>query len=185
MDSARISTVVHVPREQVFEFLMDFEGYGRYSEYVERVGVRGDGTVGTEYEITFSWWRLSYTARSKVTDVTPGQRIEWEIVKDIEAHGAWQLEGVGEDDLPAETEAATRVTLDVRFDPGSVGPGMLDLPRFVSLEWVLERATPLIVEQAETVLRRVVSDLEGAPRTPDIEVEIAPESVDGDGDLKI
>lgn len=185
MDSARISTVVHVPPEQVFEFLMDFEGYGRYSEYVERVGVRGDGTVGTEYEITFAWWRLSYTARSKVTDVTPGERIDWEIVKDIDAHGAWQLDPVADEDLPADTEAATKVTLDVQFDPRSVGPGMLDLPRFVSLEWVMEKATPLIVQQAETVLSRVVSDLEGAPRTPEIEVEVAPDSVDSDGALNV
>ncbi|WP_435129555.1 SRPBCC family protein [Halobaculum sp. D14] len=190
MDAVSMSTVVFADREAVFEFLRDFEGYGKYSEHVRDVDVNGDGDVGTEYAITFGWWKLTYTARSRVVDVDPPSSIRWEIVKDVDAHGQWRLEALDldadrdeiDDPVPSDATAATRVSIDVSFDAGSVGSDALDLPLFVSLDWVLERAKPLVAQQAGQVLRRVVADLEGRERTPALHVHETPDSVDVDRD---
>lgn len=184
-----MSTVVHVDRETVYEFLMDFEGYGKYSKYVDRIHVDGDGGVGTEYGIRFSWWKLSYLARSRVVGLDPPSRIDWEIIKDVDANGSWIVEDAAELDpadladqpLPEEGPAS-RVTIDVDFDPDSVGSDAVDLPFFVDVSWLIDKAIPLIVRQARSVLRGVVADLEGSPREPTLTVHETPKSVDVDED---
>jgi hypothetical protein len=51
-----------------------------------------------------------------------------------------------------------------------VSAGIVDLPRFVSLDRVLEKATPLVEREARTVLERLVAELEGEPRPIDLTV---------------
>ena len=167
MDSVEVTTEVYLPPEEVYEFLLGFESYAKYSEYLTGVRQFGDGSPGTEYELDFTWWKLTYTARSEVTDVDRPERIDWRVVKDVDAVGHWDVEQVAED--PPETQ----VTLRVEYRPESADEGMLDLPRFVSLDWVVEKVKPKVQAEAERVVRRIVADLEGEPRdvTLDIETE--------------
>ena len=44
VDRVEVSTVVHLPPEEVYEFIVDFPGYANYSEYLERVRSDGDGS---------------------------------------------------------------------------------------------------------------------------------------------
>jgi uncharacterized membrane protein len=192
-------TVVRAPMEAVFDLLVDVQRYDEFSQYLESVGADGDGGPGTIYRLRFEWWRLSYTAVSRVEAIDRPQRIDWKVIKDIDATGSWQLapaEGtvagdVDTDEVPpgewanesaAETDGSgdgqdtprdadpTRVTISVEYDPGSVTAGIIDLPRFVSLDRVVEKATPLVEREARTVLERLVAELEGEPRPIDLTV---------------
>jgi len=58
----------------------------------------------------------------------------------------------------------------VRFDPSSADSGVLNLPRFVSMDWVLKKTIPLIKDEAERVVERAVADLEGDRRSIDLTV---------------
>jgi hypothetical protein len=58
----------------------------------------------------------------------------------------------------------------------------VDLPFFVDVSWLIDKAIPLIVRQARSVLRGVVADLEGSPREPTLTVHETPKSVDVDED---
>ena len=165
MDSVEVTTVVYLPPEEVYEFLLGFESYAKYSEYLTDVRQYGDGSPGTEYELDFTWWKLTYTARSEVTGVDRPHRIDWRIVKDVDAVGHWAVERV--DDDPDET----RVTFHVEYRPESADESMLDLPRFVSLGWVVEKVKPKVQAEAERVVRRIVADLEGERRDVELEIE--------------
>lgn len=169
MDTVEVSTVVYVPREEIYEFLLDFPGYARYSEYLREVRQRGDGSPGTEYALTFAWWKVTYTARAAVVDVDPPTQIDWELVDDLDARGNWSVEHVPEE-TPDDEETANRVTFEVEFDLGSAGPGLLDLPRFISLGRVVEKAKPLVKEEAERVVERIVADLEGERRPVELDI---------------
>jgi len=79
--------------------------------------------------------------------------------------------------LPTDAETACRVHLEVEFDPDSVGGGMLDLPRFVSLDWVVRKVKPVLVEEAERVVERIVADIEGRRREVDLVVHAVPGGV--------
>jgi len=89
VDRVEVSTVVYLPPEEVYEFLVDFPGYADYSKYLERVKSDGDGSPGTRYALRFSWWKVTYTAHTRVTDADPPNRIDWEVIKDMNAHGHW------------------------------------------------------------------------------------------------
>lgn len=164
MDTVEVSTVVYLPPEEVYEFLLDFPGYARYSEYLTGVRQHGDGDPGTEYELDFAWWKLTYTARSRVIDVEPPNRIDWRIIKDIDAVGHWLVE---------PTEEGTAVTLRVKYHPDSAEDDALSLPRFVSMDWVIEKVKPKVKSEAERVVRRIVRDLEGQNRDVVLEIETA------------
>ena len=155
-------TIIHAPRADVFDAVRDVEGYQRYSEHVSGVARYGDGGPGTEYAVTLSWWRLGYTARFRLTDVDPPERIEWELVKDLDARAAWHLEPVEVDD--PDVEDATRLVVTARYDPDTADHGALSLPRLVPMSAVVARARPFVEREAERVLARVVADLEGEPR---------------------
>jgi len=174
VDTLDVSTVVYLPREEVYEFLLDFPGYAEYSEYLDEIRQYGDGTPGTEYELTFAWWKLSYTARSKVTNTAAPDRIEWELVKDLDASGYWQVEPAS---APDGVETASRVHFVVNFRPGSADSGVIDLPSFVSFDWLVGKVTPKIRAEAERVIRRVVQDLEGESREVALEIHETPSSV--------
>jgi uncharacterized membrane protein len=171
VNRVEVSTVVYLPAEDVYEFLLEFNGYASYSEHLRSVRQFGDGGTGTTYELTFGWWKLKYTARSEVTEVDPPNRIEWRLTKDIDAGGRWLVESKKSDESGERPE--TEVTFVVEYAPGSADDGIVDLPRFVSLGWVVERIKPKIRAEAERVVRRVVADLEGEPRDVTLQIETA------------
>lgn len=170
METVEIQTLVYLPPEEVFEFLLDFPGYARYSKYLRKVDtITGNGGPGTEYALQFQWWRLSYTARSAVTEVSRPNRIDWRVTEDIDARGHWRVESVSDE---VDNEAsATRVTLKVDYQPESVGPEIIEVPRLVSFRWILNRVTDLIVEEGERVVTRIVADLEGERRDVELSVQ--------------
>jgi uncharacterized membrane protein len=167
VDRVEVSTVVHLPPREIYDFLVDFPRYARYSKYLESVDQYGDGTPGTEYDLNFAWWKLSYTARSEVIEANPPEGLSWRLTKDITARGDWTVERI---DPPEGVDDACRVRLTVRFDPDSADSGTIDLPRFVSLSWVVEKVKPKIQTEAERVVERIVADLEGGPRDVDLEI---------------
>jgi len=167
VDEIEARTVVYAPPEELYEFLLDFPGYARYSEYLDRVTQDGDGTPGTRYALRFSWWKLTYTARSEVTATTPPERIDWRIVKDIDAEGYWQVTPV---EPPDGESVATEVLLHIEFDPDSASANAVDLPRLVSFGWVIEKVKPLVRTEATRIVRRVVEDMEGRRRDADVEI---------------
>lgn len=163
MDEVEVSTIVFLPPEAVFEFLVDFPRYANYSKHLEEVRRDGDGGPGTEYALRFAWWKLTYTARSRVTAVDPPRSIDWRLVKDVRARGRWIVEEVPEEARDGD-ETASRVRLRIAFDADSADAGVIDLPLFVSIGWVVERVKPLVLDEAERVVERIVADLEGEPR---------------------
>ncbi len=183
MDSVVVSTVVYVEPREVYEFLVDFEGYAGYSEYLESVRRDGDGAEGTVYEITVGWWRLEHTVRSEVTAVDPPSRIDWRLLGSIGARGSWRIRSLDGDETEASNlEAApadgpaTLVSLVVRYDPDTVDGSGIDLPAFVSLDFLVDRVEPLVREEAERVVERIVADLEGQRR--DVSLHVGTEPVE-------
>jgi len=170
-----VSTVVYLPPEEIYDFLVDFPRYAKYSKYLESVERDGDGTPGTEYDLTFAWWKLSYTARSEVTDLDPPTRIDWRLVKDIDASGCWLVEPEPES-APETEETASRVRIRIEFSPQSADKGAVNLPRFVSLDWVISKVQPKIKAEAERVVERIVADLEGTRRDVTLDVHETPGS---------
>lgn len=157
-----VSTTIHAPQADVYDFLRDVEDYEAYSGYVRGVTRRGDGGAGTEYDIELAWWKLSYTAHVRVTDLDPPERIAWRVTEDLDANGAWHLEPTTVDD--PDVEHATRVTLTARYDPDTADDDALSLPPLVPTSTVVEKARPVVEREAERILARVVADLEDAPR---------------------
>ena len=176
MDSVEVSTVVYVPPEEAYEFLVDFPGYAKYSKHLTGVERHGDGGAGTEYDLHLQWWKLNYTVRSEVVDLDPPDRIDWKIVKDLDAHGSWLVEHAPEE-APEGRETASRVRLVISFDADSASADMLDLPKLVSLGWVVKKVEPLVLEEAERVVARIVEDLEGEGRPVDLTVHDSPDTI--------
>jgi len=176
VDEVEVSTVVYAPPEEMFEFLVDFPNYARYSEYIDRVEQDGEGGSGTRYDLVFSWWKLTYTARSEVTGTDRPSRIDWRIVKDIDAVGYWGIEDAT-DEAPDDVEAASRIVLDIEFDPDSAASDAVDLPRLVSMGWVVEKVKPLVKQEATRIVERVVADIEGEPRDVDLRIRTGPDAV--------
>jgi uncharacterized membrane protein len=190
VDSVEVSTVVYVPPEEAYEFLLDFQGYANYSKHLDRVERHGEGGPGTEYDIHLQWWKLNYVVRSKVTDLDPPERVGWRIVEDIDAHGEWVVEPAPEEtpedreaetaddsETPEDRQTATRVRLVINFDADSASSDMLDLPRLVSLDWVIGKVRPLVLTEAERVVERIVEDLEGERRDVELTLHDSPETV--------
>jgi hypothetical protein len=179
VDRIHVSTAVCLPAAEVYDFLVDFPRYARYSEYLTDVRADGDGSPGTRYRLRFAWWKLSYTAHTEVTDAEPPTRLDWRVSKDLDARGCWRVEPLDSvpAELPDETGPACRVHLEVEFDPDSVGGGVLDLPRFVSFGWVVEKVKPILVEEAERVVERIVADVEGRRREVHLVVHEVPSGV--------
>jgi hypothetical protein len=176
VDEIAVSTVVYLPPAEVYEFLVDFPRYANYSEYLREVRRAGDGSPGTRYDLTFAWWKLTYTARSEVTGTDPPERVDWRLTTDIAAEGRWRVEPLEElpPGAPGDATEACRVCLEVEYDPDSVSAGALDLPALVSLDWVVRKVTPLIVEEAERVVERIVADIEGRSRPVELTVHRHP-----------
>ncbi|WP_435345551.1 type II toxin-antitoxin system RatA family toxin [Haloarchaeobius sp. HRN-SO-5] len=169
MERVEVTTVIYATPETIFEFLVDFPRYARYSEYLKRVRQHGDGEPGTQYELTFAWWKLTYTARSEVTAIDPPHSIDWKVVKDIDATGRWLVEEAP-DAAPEGESVASRVRFLVEYDPGSARAGDIKIPRFVSLPWVIEKVKPRVRSEAKRIVERVVADIEGRRRDVDVEI---------------
>lgn len=163
MDEVIVETELAVPPDETFEFLLDFPGYVRYSEYLDHVTQRGDGGVGTRYELSLSWWRLSYTAHTEVTGIERPDRIDWRVLRAVNAHGSWEIHPI---------DGGSRVRLRIRYDPDSADPSAIDIPRLVSLSWIIERVKPLVITEAEETVERIVADLEGEPRPVDLDITV-------------
>lgn len=177
MDCVEVSTVVYLPPEEIYDFLLDFPRYAEYSKHLDEVRRHGgDGEPGTRYDITFSWWKLSYTAKSQVTDVQPPNQIDWRLVEDIDARGSWQV-APEPASSPGPDTPASRVRLYVEFSPGSADEHSIGLPAFVSLDWVIEKVKPKVEREAERIVERIVADLEGSPRAVDIDIHTTPDSL--------
>lgn len=167
MDTIEVSTVVYRPKADVYEFLVDFPRYAVLSEYLREVQQDGDGSAGTNYRLHFAWWKLSYTVHSEVTDLDSPERIDWELTRGLDARGSWVLESEAP---PADRDVATRIRFLVRYDPHSASTERIDLPRFVSLNWVIAKARPLVRREAERIVERLVTELEGESRPVELEI---------------
>lgn len=165
MEELEVGTEVHLPPEEVFEFLLDFPRYANYSKHLDSVEAFGDGDVGTDYALTFTWWKVSYTVRSRVTEIVEPERIEFEIVRGLTADGEWMVE-------PLDDRDGSYVRFLARYDASTVTSDRVSLPAFVSIAWVIDRVLPFITDEAERVVKRVVADLEGEPRPVDLDVTL-------------
>jgi uncharacterized membrane protein len=173
MERLIVETVVYRPVEEVYEFLLDFPQYGRYSDYLKTVGeLDAAADEQARYALRFAWWKLQYTARSVVTETVPNEQIGWRLLNDLDASGQWLVEG--RDELPGEApewaDTATAVRFEVQWNPHSVNSGALNLPRLVSLDWVIDKVKPVIDREAQRVVQRAVTDLEGRERAVEITV---------------
>ncbi|WP_306056788.1 SRPBCC family protein [Natronococcus wangiae] len=171
MDRILLSTVAHRPPEDVFPYVRSFVDYPRYTDHLKEVRVHGDGDVGSVYDLRLAWWKLSYTARSKVTAIDAPESLEWRLVNDIDARGEWRVEP---EPGPADVETASRIYFDAVYDPYSADESALSLPRFVSLDWVVRKVKPRLLDEAETVVERLVADIEGQRRDVELTVHEMP-----------
>lgn len=176
VETVEASTLIYLSPEEVYESLVDFQQFDKYSKYVTDISRQGDGTPGTEYDITFSWWKITHTARSEVTDVDPPNRIDWELAKSLDAHGYWEVEHVPEE-APDGRPDASRVWFHVDFDPNSADEDSLNIPGFVPLDRIIDRVKPKIETVARRVIQRMVTDLEGEERSVELNVHKTPVSV--------
>jgi len=174
VQSVEVSTVVYLPPAEIYDFLVDFPRYAKYSKYLTAVDRDGDGTAGTNYSLKFAWWKLSYTARSEVTDLDPPRRIDWRLIEDIDASGYWLVDTEPES-APENEQTASRVTLRIDFSPQSADSNAISLPSLVSLDWVVSKVKPKIKAEAERVVERIVADLEGSRRDVTLEIHETPE----------
>ena len=177
MDTIVVSTVVYEDPETIYEVLLDFPRYARYSEYLTAVRrLSGDGGVGTRYALDFAWWKLTYTAHSEVVDVDPPDQIDWRVIKDITANGHWEVDQreTVPANAPEDVTVACDVSLRIDFDPDSADSDAIQLPRLISMGWVIKKVIPLIRNEAERVVQRAVADVEGRRR--DVEFTVRADS---------
>jgi len=169
VEQLEVSTVVHVPREEAFDFLVDFPGYTAFTQYLEEVRVDGDGGEGTRYDLVLSWWKLSYTANSEVTGTDRPDRIDWRLVGSLDAEGSWVLEDAT-DEAPDGVDAATRIRFLARYRLDSLKAAPIDPPRFISMDRVIQRVKPVVFDELGTIVGNIVEALEGEPRSVDVHV---------------
>ncbi|MBZ6496210.1 SRPBCC family protein [Natrinema longum] len=173
MDRILLSTLAHRSPEEVFPYVRSFTDYPRYTDHLREVRVDGDGDVGSVYDLELAWWKLSYTARSRVTDISAPESLSWQLVNDIDAHGEWRVRPEPEA-APPDVETASRIFFEARYDPYSADKNAISLPRFVSLDWVIEKVEPKLLEEARTVVERLVADIEGRRREVELTVHELP-----------
>lgn len=161
MKKAIIEGESYAPVDEVYDFFMDFDNYGKYSEYVERVRVVEDGDY-PEWAIDFKWWIVRYTARSKLVDYEENDYIEWQVTKDVDVHGMWRFEEVDDEH--------THVELELLYDPK--GASKANPLNFFPTERLIQIARPVVDRHVSTVLRRVAEEVEGEPR--DVDYTIRP-----------
>ncbi len=192
-----LSTVVYRDPETVFPYLESFTEYPRYTDYLNDVReydgnpadvqsrsdsrnsrgqmkseTRSDGGT-TWYDLHLSWWKLRYTARSEVFELSPPHSLKWKLRKDIDAEGEWRVEPEPEA-APTGEETASRIYFDAQYDPHSANSDAISLPRFVSMDWVIRKIQPRLFGEVEKIVRRLVADIEGTPRDVELYVHERP-----------
>ena len=85
-----------------------------------------------------------------------------------------------DDTLPAGVETGTRLWFTVEYDPRTANRRILDLPRFLSVDRVIDRIKPRLYDEAEGVVRRLVATVEGTERPVELIVHEAPGSHAGE-----
>ncbi|MGQ3412022.1 SRPBCC family protein [Natrinema sp. LN54] len=173
MDRILLSTLAHRSPEEVFPYVRSFTDYPRYTDHLKEVRVNGNGGVGSVYDLELAWWKLSYTARSRVTEISAPESLTWELVNDLDARGEWRVEPEPES-APAHAETASRIYFEARYDPHSANEDAISLPRFVSLDWVVKKVEPKLLGEARSVVERLVADIEGRPRDVELTVHEMP-----------
>ncbi|MXV63307.1 SRPBCC family protein [Natronorubrum sp. JWXQ-INN-674] len=173
MDKILLSTLAYRSPEEVFPYVRSFTDYPRYTDHLKEVRVHGDGDAGSVYDLELAWWKLSYTARSQVTGITPPNSLEWHLVNNLDARGEWRVEAEPES-APADVETASRIYFEAVYDPHSADENALSLPRFVSLDWVVKKVEPKLLDEAEAVVERLVADIEGRKREIELTVHEMP-----------
>ncbi|ADD06040.1 START domain protein [Natrialba magadii ATCC 43099] len=173
VDRILLSTVAYRPPEEVFPYVRSFSDYPRYTEHLTDVRAHGNGSVGTVYDLRLSWWKLNYTARSKVTGIEAPQSLEWHLQNNLDARGEWRVEAEPSAAPPGE-ETASRIYFEAVYDPHSADPSAISLPRFVSLNWVIGKVKPRLLDEAQEVVRRLVADIEGEPREVELTIHELP-----------
>jgi uncharacterized membrane protein len=176
VDELVVSTVVYRPQHEVYDFLIRFPRYAKYSDHLREVLTRPDSErSNTRYGLKFAWWKLTYTVESEVTDTDRPHTIDWRTIRNLSARGRWRLRKIEDDSFPVTApdtaNAATRVTFEAAYDPDSANRGNINLPRFVSFGWVIDRLEPAIRKEAKETVQRVVTDLEGRSRPVELTVE--------------
>jgi hypothetical protein len=175
VDAIEASTELYAPQRRVYEFIQGYEGASEYSPHLEGVEQQGDGGPGTVYDITLSWWKLSWTSRSRVTAADPDERIAWRTTEDVRAKGYWTMDELGASDLPDGRNVGTRLGLRIEFDPTSIRGH--SVTRVLPLGRLLERVRPVVVRECLALLEGVATELEGEPREVDYTVHRMPTSL--------
>ncbi|AGB32809.1 Polyketide cyclase/dehydrase [Natrinema pellirubrum DSM 15624] len=173
MDRILLSTLAHRSPEEVFPYVRSFTEYPRYTDHLKEVRVNGDGGVGSVYDLELAWWKLSYTARSRVTDISAPTSLTWQLVNHLDARGEWRVEPEPES-APPDVETASRIYFEAVYDPHSANEDAISLPRLVSLDWVVRKVEPKLLNEARTVVERLVADIEGRPRDVELTVHEMP-----------
>ena len=137
--------------EAVFDRIRAFESYPSYSSYLERVRPIETSESLPTYRLEFAWWRLSFETRTRVVALDPPNRIDWEVVADLDAHGSWAV---------TEDAGSSTLTLHVEYAPETLASENVSLPFGITLGWVREKAESLIETEATRVLDRIVADIE-------------------------
>lgn len=153
MNRIEVSRSVDRSPVAVFGTVRDFSGYPAYSEYLTGVTVDGDGDSGTEYVLDIRVFGLSFDVRTRLDELDPPRRIGWSVLEDIDAAGQWIVR-------PAEGGNGSELELVVEYDPESVDSSVVSLPFGMSFDWLASKAESLAEREAETVLDRLVADLE-------------------------
>ncbi|MFB6283077.1 MAG: SRPBCC family protein [Halobacteria archaeon] len=159
MKKATIVAEAYASKEDVYDFLMDFKNYTKYSKYAKNTRLVVDGE-NPEWEIDFRWWLVKYTAKSKVTDYRKPDFIEWRVVKDADVRGEWHLEEIGDEH--------TRLQLDLRYDPK--GASKANPLWYFPTDKLIKLAKPVVLRHVNNVLRNVTKELEGEPREANFKI---------------
>lgn len=159
-----LATDVEVEPHRAYEFLLDFSGYPEYTDVLEDVRRDGDGGVGTEYHLDVTWWRIDRTLRSRVTALSPPDRIDWRLLADLAIRGAWRI------DQPESTTAPTQVRLVVEYDPSGSRLAGRGIGAALSSDRLRRSLVPRVRAEAEALLERIVTDLEGERREVELRV---------------
>jgi len=173
VDRILLSTVAYRSPEEVFPYVRSFTDYPRYTDHLKEVRIHGDGGVGSVYDLRLAWWKLSYTARSKVIDISAPESLQWQLVNNLDARGEWRVEAEP-GAAPPDEQTASRIYFEARYDPYSADKDAISLPRFVSLDWVIDKVRPRLLAEAETVVERLVADIEGRHREVELTIHEMP-----------
>lgn len=184
MTVIEVSTTVDVPPEDAYQFVLDFEGHADYSDHVRDVRRRGDGGVGTRFDIELSWWKLRYTLPTEVTGLSAPNRIEWRTPNGLHARGAWvfdpvdvEADGSGDESTMAaattdEEPAATTTRITLRAEYDRARSRLPPMPPLVSVDSVLSRLKPVVRREARRVFEHAIADLEGQRRRVTLDIDV-------------